>query len=329
MTAPETKSVAWFSGPRALFVVLAVLALARVILSFVQVPPEVAAPLGLVVSATFFALPILGLFFASRGQWSPKQSLLFVGAGVLVHVLFTVAFQQMRGTALADPMRALAQAGLITWCAGLGALLASVLKDRNLVVPVALFLAGFDVFLVTYPLAPTRAVVEKAPQVLESVGYNLPSVAVQGSEKVGLPDLATVGPADFFFLFMFFVCLHKFGLRSKPTLIGTIIALVLYLLVVLLFGDQRLGPISLGALPVLLPIGAVFLAVNAREFKMNGEEKALTAIVALIALGLGWFGVNAASKAKASPTAPSPLEGGPAAPGSEGSPVPAPPSSGP
>ena len=34
---------------------------------------------------------------------------------------------------------------------------------------------------------------------------------------------------DFFFLFMFFVCLYKYNLRLKPTLIAVSIALVLYL----------------------------------------------------------------------------------------------------
>jgi hypothetical protein len=86
-----------------------------------------------------------------------------------------------------------------------------------------------------------------------------------------------MGPADPLFIAMFLYAVRKFDMRFRQTLLWLIPALAIYLGIVLVFGDRSLWGISLGALPALVPIGIVVVAVNAREFKMSKQEAAMTA----------------------------------------------------
>lgn len=192
------------------------------------------------------------------------------------------------------------------WTAGLGALLALLLKDRNMLLPVAAFLAGFDMFLVFAPTGPVQTLMAQAPETFRAVTYRVPTV--------GSPEpIAFVGPADFIFLGLFFVALHRFGMRTRETLIWVVPALLAYLFVVILFGDATLGPVSLGALPALLPIGLVVLLVNRKEFRLTRSEKAATWAVVALAIGLAGYGLMLAQR-QASKTPEPPFEPGSAAP---------------
>lgn len=292
-------------GPRALLAVIALLVVLRLLISLLSAPPAIAGPLTLVVSAIFLAIPVIGMFWAASGLWDKWNSLKFLIGGIVVQVGMMGLLQLFpRAGLITSLIQAVGQGGLLAWCAGLGALLALMLKEKNLLLPVALFLAGFDVFLVTNPAAPTRAILESKPQVFQNVAMTLPKVQQTG-ESVPIPVAAYVGPADFIFLFMFFVSLYRWKMNARGTYHATLVALIAYLLVVLLFGDRSIGPISLGALPVLLPLGAVFLAVNWNQFKMNTEEKIATMLAGVLAVGLAFMGIRAAANAKALPAEPS------------------------
>ena len=99
--------------------------------------------------------------------------------------------------------------------------------------------------------------------------------------------------------------------------------LVLYLLVVVFAGDARIGPLSLGMLPAMVPIGLTVLLVNWREFKLQGQEIAGVVLVTVLAAGLAWFGIYRANQ-QAPPAEPLQLGPGPAPQTPEGSPAPAP-----
>lgn len=311
------------SGPRrglqALLGLVAILFVLRLFAAILQVPPFLADGLSLVLSAVFIVAPILGLFFSADHPWNAKTSAILLLLGVLTQFGGTALAQGQSGL-LKVGLVAMAQSGLVVWCFGLGALIASLLKDKNLLLPVAVFLAGFDVFLVTYPLGTVQQVLQKQPEIFTSVAYSVPKAAEAG-QAVGVNIGAYVGPADFIFLSMFFVCLFKFAMRTRQTLPWMVGALLVYLFVVLLFGDSKLGPISLGALPALLPIGLVVLLVNLPEFKLKRDEWAGTAVVGLLAIGLAVFGVNAAANKKpVSPPAPAPSAAAPGSPAPQGTP---------
>lgn len=323
-------------GLAVFFSTLFCLALARFALGFLRVPEAAAKPLSLAVSIVFLIVPVLAIYKAASAKWSPLRSLAFILGGLLVQfgLLYVAqnAFTQApigQGAAVA-----LSQAGLICWCVGIGALITTMLKDRNLLIPVSIFLALFDLYAVFTPSGPVQVLMRKAPQLLPSIAYQAPSVASTASTAPrGAPvlPLAFVGPADFLFMGMFFVAVFRFGLRSGETFRWMLVALAAWIC---------LSPL-LGEMPLLVPIGLSVLLVNLREFKLNKEEWTSTAVIGAIMVGVVIWGAtrprpvrivresqagpsqSAASQgspapaSSPSPTSPGPLPSGtPPAPGS-------------
>lgn len=288
-----------------------------------RVPDAVVQPINLIVAMVFIAAPILGLFWASDATWRTREGFKLLVIGILIQVFFTLALRELPNNLfLKTIVSSVAQSGLLLWCAGLGAVLAAALKERNLFLPVALFLIGFDIFLVFTPQAPTRAILEQRPEIFESVAMRVPGVQSASEPISNVAVSAFVGPADFFFLFMFFVALHRFQLRRTATLRWTIAMMIVYLVTVLLFGSVKIAGLSLGALPAMVPIGGAFLLVNWREFQLNKEERMMTAIVGIIAAALAFWGIRAALMTPAPRAEPSPSPAAQGAPESPGSPAP-------
>jgi hypothetical protein len=170
------------------------------------------------------------------------------------------------------------QAGLLMWCLGLGCLLALALKDQNLLIPIAVFLALFDIWLVFAPDGPVGQIARGNQEQLAQIAYSVPRPA--SAPTGGRPQpLAYIGPADFMFSAMFFAALYRFGLDVRRTAQWLAPVLVAYLLLALLAGDVSIGPIRLAALPALLPIAAVVLAVNGRHFRLTRDEWTSTAVL--------------------------------------------------
>lgn len=294
--------------------VAGVLFLLRIGMAYTSLPVETAAAISLLATVIFVAAPILALFAAARFSWTTPHALLFLVVGVVAHAGgYLLAEKVLGGRGLAAVvLLALAQTGLMFWCLGLGALVAQRITDRNLLLPIALFLAGFDMFLVFSPTGPTKVLVQQRPEVFEAVAMSVPRVATPQEAVGAVQAMAYVGPADLFFLAMFFIALFKFRMRTRETLLAVIPVLVAYLAVVLFLGSVRIGNVSLAMLPALLPIGATVLLVNAREFRLTTQEKVATAIVGLLAVGMALLGLALASRQR--PTtqpAPSPKVGVP------------------
>lgn len=259
------------------------LAIVRILLGFLAVPVGLVLPTSFLITALFIAVPVFAVYAAASHQWTPKLAAAFIGIGLITHFgLFFVVNRGYLGTGmLAAIVGAISQTGFFLWCIGLGALLAVKLKDKNLLLPVSVFLAGFDIFTILTPLGPTQAIMKKMPDVLPAVGLNIPKP--QATPTMGpVAPLAFVGPADFLFMGMFFVAIFRFGLRSKETVKWLIPAILVYLLLSLF----------LGAIPLLVPIGLTVLIVNWKEFQLNQEEKVSTMVLAAIMAGLILFGAT-------------------------------------
>ena len=249
----------------------------RVLMGLVTVPPASAFALSLVAAVVFVALPVVATFRGASHPWTPKLAWGLFAGGLAVQAVCVLLLRPAlpETGVLSVLVSALGQFGLTVWCLGLGAGVAQAVKDKNLLVPMATFLAGFDVYLVFNPQAPTAKILSQAPQVFNSVAMSVPSArpttaAPQAAEIV---PLAFVGPADLIFVGVFLVCLYRFGMRVRETALWLAPVLVVYLVL------------------VLAPIGATVLAVNAREFKMSGQERAASWIVALFAAGLAGYGL--------------------------------------
>lgn len=308
---------------RAFLLLVAALFLVRIGLNYLAMPAGLAAVATLLLSILFVVAPILALFRAARFAWTPGVAVGFVAGGVALHVLGAVVMRTFPPQALGSHIfDALAQSGLMLWCVGLGALLATLIRDRNLLVPVAIFLAGFDMFLIFSPNSLPQKILKQAPQIFQSVAAKVPAVVPAPGGGVQVGPGAFIGPADFILLGMFFIAIHKFRMRTDTTFRWVAPILVLYMLTVLYAGSLSLGPIQLGALPALVPIGLTVLLVNAREFRMTPAEKGMTAFVAAIALLLAGLGIVNAKRAQASQAGPSPQEAVPVSPESGGSPEP-------
>jgi hypothetical protein len=261
--------------------------------TFIAVPRAVLPVANLVLAFLALGLPFYALFRGAEARWTMRLGWLFVGVGAgLQLAMILLANLALRSFPVAASLSmTLGQAGLFAWCLGAGGLVSLMLKDRNLLIPVAIFLAAFDIFLVLTPTGLTRIVMTQAPEVLKNVAYQVPKASSAPVHGL-LSPLALVGPADLLFMAMFFACLHKFGLRARATLLAMIPTLVAYLVFVVLFGHLTVGRMSLAQLPALVPIGAVVLIANAGLFKLKKDEVVGTVGVAVVMLGLLAWGMT-------------------------------------
>lgn len=265
------------SGLGHFFAILGVLAAINLALSFIAVPRSATAVIGLAVGVLFLVAPIIAIYRGSDHPWTPKLALAFIGIGVLLQLLAGVAVAS--GWIMGAPaaaVSALGQMGLMVWCIGLGALLATrVIREPNLLIPVSVFLIAFDILLVLTPIGTVQHVLKAAPKVFTSVAYKVPAV----SDKVTLGPVgaaAHIGPADFLFLGMFFVAMYRFGMNARTTVLALIPTLLLYMGAVFF----------LGPLPALPPIALCFLVANAAHFKLKRDEWIATLVLAAVLAGL-------------------------------------------
>lgn len=297
---------------------------------FVRVSPAVAPLLSLLSGVVFVAAPLFGLFAASSSKWTWVRALAFLAPGVALHIGSVYLARSLGPGSAGVLVQAAGQFGLLMWCAGLGASIALIIKDKNLILPVCLFLAGFDAFLILSPSTPVSRMVASNSQAFTDVVMKVPNAQVaprpDAKPEDRLPRIvpaAYIGPADLLFSMAFFVLLFRFGMEVKRTATWLAPVLVLYLILAL--------ATPWGMLPALVPIGATVLIVNRRHFEMTKDEKLGTWVVGLIALALAGWGIYQRATyvpPKELPGPGAPLTGAPgqAGPSEAGSPQPKDPS---
>lgn len=313
------------NGLRDFVLVAVALFLLRLFFGFVTFPVGVANALSILSAVLFVGLPVFAIYRASSHEWNAKGALLFVLAGAVLHVGGAVLARYVSGPSTAGEvvLMAIVQTGILAWTLGIGVLLSLKIGDKNLMIPIAIFLVGFDMFLVFNPESPTRRMLENVPAVTQSVLATVPQAKATEEAKAGVQNLAQVGPADLLFAAAFFVLMFRFDMKPRKTMLWMVPVLVLYLLIVVFAGGAHIGPLSLGMLPAMVPIGLTVLLVNWRGFKLQGQEIAGVVLVTLLSAGLAWFGIYRANQ-QAPQVAPSQQGGDQAPPRQEGSPLPAP-----
>ncbi|HCA45916.1 MAG TPA: hypothetical protein DEP45_00790 [Armatimonadetes bacterium] len=171
-----------------------------------------------------------------------------------------------------------------------GLLLSRIIRERGVIIPVAIVLALADVFTVFF--GPTGETLEKAPAIVEAVSVKLPAMgsAAGPAGIAGLTHIATLGPGDTFFAALFFAVIVRFGLSMRRTfawLFG-VTAVVLALVVAL--------P-SAPPIPVLPLMAGGFLVANWREVRLTRREWCYVGIVivfVIVLLAVLWRAVQAA-----------------------------------
>jgi hypothetical protein len=233
-----------------------------------------------VATVVFVSLPILIIAAAARLEWKAWAAIV-----CLVVSLAVVIFARGGGPFLDGVL----QIARFAWPAALGFLISGLIKDRNLLLPIAIVLATVDILAVFAPAGTVNQGLESPTirPIFDALAYQVPKAGT------AMP-LAQMGPADPLFIAMFLLAIHKFGMRFRKTILWMQPALAAYLLVVIAFGNETLFGFSLGALPALVPIGLVVAVVNAKEFRMSKSETAMTIGVAalccalLVALATVW-----------------------------------------
>lgn len=160
----------------------------------------------------------------------------------------------------------LADVSLLIAGTGLALLILPLLRDRNILVPVALVAAMVDLWGVA--TGPTAVAMESAPEVLQRASVK---VAALGSLK----PVSFVGLGDVVFVALFGGAVAAFGLRLWATL-GWTVALLLGAMALAIFGPVPVPALPFAALAVLLP--------NRKSFSLTREEKlAASAVAAVVA----------------------------------------------
>lgn len=297
------------------------LALLRFGVGFIAAPPAVAMALSLLLGAVFILIPIVALYAGADHPWRPAPAVGLLLAGAALHVGTILWVRANRPSGLPLLLADVAQnSAVLIWCLGLGVLISLIIREKNMLPAIALFLAGLDIFLILSPLTPQRQFVEQNPEAFSNLAMSTPRVGTEAAvatAKSGINfDLFFVGPADLFIAAVLFAVMFRFSMQYRRTALWLGPALVAYMALVGITGLP---------LPALVPIGLVFAICNWREFQLSREEKQATWVVAVLAIGFaGWGIYNAATyRPPARPAAPSQTESGSTPPAPAGSPAPA------
>ncbi|MGC9317699.1 MAG: hypothetical protein ACP5KN_06665 [Armatimonadota bacterium] len=245
------------------------------------IPPLVG---GITLTVLFAAAVLATAALAGRLQLSPTVEAL----GMLM--CFGAWFVLADVAAEGDAVRLLTVPGadviFLFGCVLGGRLLSRILRERNLMLPIALVLALADVFTVL--MGPTRAMLERAPEVVTRLSVKLPQVgSAAGPEGVkGLAHIATMGPGDLVFAALFFACVVRFGLNLRASFWWIFAAVALGLAAIVVIPGAP-------PLPVLPLMALGFLIANRGSFSLTAREKrdlviALAFLIVLFA-GLGYL----------------------------------------
>jgi hypothetical protein len=267
---------------------LALLVILRICLERVALPLTFLPAANIVVSAAFIAIPVFALFRAAAYRWTWLTAGAFIAVGVALQFGTLALLPKFPAGSPIGLFVSVSQTGLLIWCLGLAAALSLAIRDRNMLVPMAIFLALFDIWLVFVPEGPVGQVARGNQTQLAQIAFTVPKPVA--APTMGAPTaLAYIGPADFLFMAMFFCAICRFQLRYAATARWMAPVLAGYLAIALLTPNVSIGPIRLGALPALVPIAAVVMVVNFREFKLSRDEKQTTIALAIIGIAvLAW-----------------------------------------
>jgi hypothetical protein len=150
-----------------------------------------------------------------------------------------------------------------------GLLVARVVREANMLVPIAAVAAMVDIWGVYWGFV--AHIMRKAPEVADTLSAQLP---IAGKELAALPMISSVGAGDMLFAALFCGCVWKFGFPIRRT--GTaILAAVLLGPVAVMVAASAAGH-ELKVLPGLPFIAAAVLAANWRRFHLSRGEKQAT-----------------------------------------------------
>lgn len=231
-------------------------AAARLMGPYVPIPN----PWGGWAGALLFITLSLGLILAAaRMDIAPWKRAAFIFGGLgLKLALWGIGLQEHAWGVLVADM------ALIVGATHFGGLVALLIREPKLLLPVALCAALVDVWGVSYG-GPVYQLRRRAPSVVEQGAARVPALGSARPQRGRRPPPPLlIGLGDFLFLGLFFSCVVRFGMNTPATLLCTGVATLIGLVSVVGFGRALPGLPFLG-LGVILP--------NIKHFSFTREEK--------------------------------------------------------
>ena len=201
-------------------------------------------------------------------------------------------------------------------CTFLGVLLSPIIREPNVLLPVALVSMPIDYLGAMTSIGFTHTIVTRHPEIVKHVSVPVPSVG-GAAHHAGLAPIAFIGPGDVLFVAFFFAVVLRLNMNVRGTFWGIYGLLTATMVFVL-------SPWGFN-IAALVPMGLAVLFANFRYFKLKREEVFATLYAAILILVLvtGFYfyahsrlvRADAEGTPDAKPTAPnrSPAPGRPAA----------------
>ena len=141
-----------------------------------------------------------------------------------------------------------------------GTILARIIKEKNLLLPVALVAMPIDYVGAMTAVGFTHGVLKHAPKVVQSVSVPVPAV----SSATSIGPIAFIGPGDVLFMALFFAVVQNFRLNDRGTFWWMYGLLTAAMLAVLLVPNFNVA--------ALVPMGIAVLIANWRAFQLSRDE---------------------------------------------------------
>ncbi len=161
-------------------------------------------------------------------------------------------------------------ASITIGCTFAGILLSRIVREANVLLPVALVAMPIDYLGAMTPIGFTQNAVQQHPEVVRAVSIPVPMVG-------GLHTIGFIGPGDALFLAFFLGIVQRLNLNMRGTFWGMYGLLTLTMLIVLRTNVN---------IAALIPMGLAVLIANWRAFRLQRSEVFATLYALIVVLGL-------------------------------------------
>lgn len=259
--------------------------LLRMAAPFIRLPFPALADI--IATVVFLLLPLLWLREIARNPPRARLALplfvvlaviwgeLLLGQpfGVLRHVEWKHHLHAARFMLLFA--RPFADLALITAAALMGTLVARVISDPKMLLPVAV-VGGLVDYWGVY-MGTTSAFIKASPSFVRAVSAGIPSFG-GGLTPSGVQPASFVGFGDWLFLTMFLAVAFRYDLQPRKTF-WVLLAFLAPAMLIVIFG-------GLDYLPAIVPMALAIVSVNGRRLKMSRSETFATLYAMLMVLAM-------------------------------------------
>jgi hypothetical protein len=148
-------------------------------------------------------------------------------------------------------------------CAFFGILLAPIIREPNVLLPVALVAMPIDYLGAMTPIGFTQNALANNPHLVQALSVPVPTAGSGAHHHGALHAIAFIGPGDALFMAFFFAVVLRLKLNTRGTFWGMYGLLTATMLLVLFTG------LSVAA---LIPMGLAVVIANHNYFRLKREE---------------------------------------------------------